>query len=203
MEAWAILRGYHRNLGQLPASICDWDAPVEKEDEGAEKGEIEGDLNGYVYGEDDGEDDEDVVVPGREANRCRSKVWYPKPSISTTKRPRRRPASYLIDQHGATNLIKKTIDFLKRKRPHHAHRLPKLKTTHHFYSWTRCRLSHGRLPFLPSAEPHVDHIRAVPASYDDADRMTRFGSFDTVLFLANPELQGLHRESAFYSQFPI
>jgi hypothetical protein len=203
-EAWALLRAYHRNLGQLPVSIRDRDAPMEAEDE--VEGGIEGEVNGYVYGESEGEGDDNnnnnnIVV--RRARGWdggnRGKAWHLAPTISITKRPRRRLASYLINQHAATNLIKDTITFLKRKWPQRAYRLPKLQETHYFYLWTRCKLSHGRLPFLPSAEPHVNHVRAVPASYNDADRMTRFGSFNTILFLAKPDTQGLHRKSKVFS----
>jgi hypothetical protein len=187
-EAWAILRAYHRDLGQLPASIRDIDAPMETDSE-------EGYEHSYIYGEgeNDVEADEDIVVHGRSRNGGDG-TWYPAPTVSLAKRPRRRPASYLIDKHEATNLLEDTLSFLRRRWPQRSNRLPKLQENHYFYVWTRCKLSHGRLPFLPSAEPHVDHVRAVPASYDNVNRMTRFGSFDSVLFLANSEGQGLHRK---------
>lgn len=63
----------------------------------------------------------------------------------------------------------------------------------------RCRLTHKPLPFLRSLEPHAERVRAFPSSWDDEGRMTRFGSFDTVLFSSpSPDAhEGLHRKISF------
>ncbi|KAB5587770.1 hypothetical protein CTheo_8789 [Ceratobasidium theobromae] len=200
-ESWALLHTYHRNLGQLPASIRDWDAPMKTDDEIDD--EMGGEVNGYIYGEDDDDDnaEEEVVVHGGGRGGGGGGVWHPTPAISIAKHPRRQPGSYLVDKHGTTNLIRDVTNFLKKKRPQHAHQLPRLDENQIFYLWTRCRLLHGRLPFLPAVDPHIDHVRAVPASYDDTDRMTRFGSFDRILFLVHKSSQGLHHKFNGYSWY--
>lgn len=191
MEAWAMFRAYHRDLGQLPASIRDRDAPMA---DGGE--EVVDDMSGYVDGENDGDDEPDnVEVTGRgEVRRERGEdglVWHANPWLESAKRPglRTKPASYLIDKHGTTNLIRDVKTFLKTISPHNA-RL-RLKESHRFRVWSRVKLCHSRVPFLPSAEPHVDHLRARPATRKD-----RADSFDTALFLTDPSAHGLHRKFA-------
>ncbi|KAG9088471.1 hypothetical protein FRC06_002015, partial [Ceratobasidium sp. 370] len=168
MEAWAFLRAYLHDTGVLLDSRF---AEIEsQEDEDAE------DQSDEVLGED-GDDSKD-------RGDGEDKVWYPKPTISIAKRPSigKKSVAYLMDKHGACDLIPATTRFL--------HELPNtglasdipLSAGDTFCVWTRCRLNHNRLPFLPSVDPQIDRIRTVPRLVDSEGRLKRFGAFDVVLF---------------------
>jgi hypothetical protein len=197
-ESWATLRAHLREIGRLPVNFRYGDDPVpeiaeEVEDEGEGEGEVE------VVAEGDSEC-AGVNVDQREDE---GPIWYPAPTITLAKRPPlgRKTAAYLSEHHGATDLIPATSRFLSRLLPNGA-RVP-LYADNKFKVWTRCRLSYGRLPFLRSVEPHKAQVRAAPGSWDDEGRMTRFGSFDVVLFTSAPDAQTLHRMLSPLSIFPL
>ncbi|KAG9081048.1 hypothetical protein FRC06_005882 [Ceratobasidium sp. 370] len=176
-EAWAFLRAYLHDTGLLPDprygdDSAEGNAAGGEVDDGDEEG-----GGGEGVGDDEGE------------------AWHPKPSISVAKRPTigKKPLAYLINKHKAQDLIAATSRFLRRHHP--GADLP-LDQQDLVPVWTRCRLTHKRLPFLPSVDPQLDRIRTLPPSVDSEGRITRFGAFDVVLFepTDNANENGLHRK---------
>ncbi|KAG9094615.1 hypothetical protein FS749_012136 [Ceratobasidium sp. UAMH 11750] len=182
-EAWAFLRAYLHDTGALPD-------PRYSEADGTEGNGAEGND---AEGEPD-EDDEDSEDDDGE-------VWYPKPTLSVAKRPTlgKKSLAYLIKNHGAEHVIPATLRFLNRlptTRP--GSDLP-LDRRDVVPVWTRCRLTHKRLPFLPSVGPQVDRVRTLPLSVDSEGRVKRAGAFDVVLFQpdnVDEGVSGLHRFQA-------
>lgn len=130
-------------------------------------------------------------------------IWHPKPMISTAGNGShvQRNGTALMTRYGATQLISATRRFLAE---HTSSRSGcPLKAKHVFYVWHQCRLEHGRLPFLPDDGPQVDTIRATPQIRDEYGRITRPGAFDTVLFVTNPDAQGLHRKYLFVLRLEV
>ncbi|QRW09681.1 hypothetical protein RhiLY_08680 [Ceratobasidium sp. AG-Ba] len=123
-------------------------------------------------------------------------IWHPWPKISTgsDRVSTKRSAADLINSHGAQHLIQATRRFLqdytgsKSLRPLHE--------KHQFAVWPRFRLEHGRVPFNPLDAAHKEAIRATPKQHDELKRITRYSTFDTVLFVSSPNLQGVHRYTA-------
>ncbi|KAG9083376.1 hypothetical protein FRC06_004560, partial [Ceratobasidium sp. 370] len=180
-EAWAFLRAYLHDTGLLPDPRFTEDDVVE--DDGTEDDDAEDELDGS-----DGEVGDE------------GEVWYPKPTISVAKRPTlgKKSLGYLINKHKAKDLIPATLRFLHRlptTRPGSDLPLDQLDIVP---IWTRCRLIHKRLPFLPSVKPQIDRVRTVPASVDCEGRVERVGAFDVVLFEPdnNNGTHGLHRFQA-------
>lgn len=205
-ESWAIMKAYLREIGQLPAT-CESsdDSIIEAEDNGQDDGECEvvagtgggdrdgnGNGNGGRNGGGNGGNGDNNGERGNAIGPGVVQTWHPAPTINIAKRPPlgKKPGTYLIEKHGATDLIPATIRFLDSNS-----RFP-LEPHHKFKVWTRCRLSHGVLPFHRPLGPYTEGVRAFPGSWDEEGRMIRFGSFDVVLFsseLRSGE-QGLQRE---------
>ncbi|KAG8778625.1 hypothetical protein FRC12_024886 [Ceratobasidium sp. 428] len=176
-EAWSLLRAYMHDTGLVPDPRFQ---AVEVDDEDDSDGEQE-DLAG---GTDGGQDE----------------VWQPTPTVQIAKRPSLGlsvRATYLINEHKATDLISATTDYLHSVAP----RRSAFPISHDtvFNVWRRCKLRHRRLPFDPVLAPQTDQVRAFKTSTDSEGRVSRAGSFDVVLFAPNsvdPRLQGLHRLEA-------
>ncbi|KAG8724120.1 hypothetical protein FRC09_000267 [Ceratobasidium sp. 395] len=186
-EAWSLLRAYLHDSGQLQDPRCkplDSAEDSDDEDQGDEVGGADG-------GEVDGDDD-------REAGK---RVWYPAPVVSI-KRPTwtKRTSADLANHHGAPDFISATRTFLSNFTNAPPGTLFPLTDHTRFKVWTRCKLIHKRLPFLPTMNPESDSIRARPPSFDHAGREKRAGAFDVVLYspidkdLSN--LHGVHRFQA-------
>ncbi|KAG8735173.1 hypothetical protein FRC10_010905 [Ceratobasidium sp. 414] len=179
-EAWAFLRAYLHDTGILPDPRFSDDSIENGSAEGEEE---DGDWEGGG-GEDAGDDE--------------GEVWHPKPTLSIAKRPTlgKKPLAYLINKHEARDLIPATLRFLRRlPTTRRGSDLP-LDQQDVVPVWTRCRLTHKRLPFLPSVEPQIDRIRTVLPSVDSEGRVKRPGAFDVVLFEPedNTGANGLHRK---------
>ncbi|KEP46441.1 putative Zn-finger protein [Rhizoctonia solani 123E] len=122
-------------------------------------------------------------------------VYYPSPEILTSKqRTECVTVEYLITAHCMPNLRENIATFFEAlDRPHPAiavHSDTKLDI------WTSARLFHQSLPFKPLEPLKIDKIRAYPAKVDSFQRVRRVSHFDTVLVLAYPEKQGIHRYRA-------
>ncbi|KAG8768820.1 hypothetical protein FRC12_005337 [Ceratobasidium sp. 428] len=189
-ESWALLRTHLSSIGVLPAepesSNLD-DEPGQHEDLSDNRCSKDGGRFETVGGVDKAETVNDWID---------GLIWHPKPLVSTAsdQAHTKRPGAYLISTHGAEHILEATRKFL------HAHtgsnsRRP-LDVTHDFLVWPRCKLEHGRIPFLPDDTPCIESIRATPESVDEHDRLTHHPTFDTALFLSNPKVQGLHRYMA-------
>ncbi|KAG8715977.1 hypothetical protein FRC09_016138, partial [Ceratobasidium sp. 395] len=178
-EAWVLLRAYLHDTGLLLDPRCDPIESDEPDDSTLEDETTEDNITGVENKEQDAGDD----------------LWYPNPAIAIAKRPAfaRRSGHQLIHQHHATDLIPATLRFLADKP------VPGLFLSEHaqFKVWTRCKLHHRRLPFLPSLDPQTDQVRARPGSVDDEGRDIRIGNFDVVLYSPHGEdvsdLHGIHR----------
>jgi hypothetical protein len=207
-ESWAILTAHLRERGTLPESFRKADAKAEvdvasiveaaKAAKAAKAAEAE-------MAEADEADEEEVpregeVREGDDGCDEGDKVWYPTPRITTAKRPNlsKKRGGYLIDKHSAVDLIPATREFVSGL-PNAPSSFP-LSADSVFNVWTRAKLHHDPLPFLASAGPHVDQVRASLASYDDEGRILRFGAFDVALFSPPPSTAhsdntyGLHSE---------
>ncbi|KAG9094384.1 hypothetical protein FRC06_010865 [Ceratobasidium sp. 370] len=158
-ESWVLLRAYLHDTGQLVDPRFD---PVDSEGETEEEEEEENTPEVEESDEDD--------------------MWSPAPAIMIAKRPAfaRRTGTALINTHKATDLIRATRRFLAPNAPPGSI-LPLSEHTA-FRVWTRCKLRHKRLPFLPSFDPPTDQVRAHPGSLDDEGRRVHAESFDVVLF---------------------
>ncbi|KAG9094850.1 hypothetical protein FS749_011715 [Ceratobasidium sp. UAMH 11750] len=173
-ESWALLRAYLHDTGQIHNGKI----------RGGDADEVEG-----------GEGEGDIVEGGEGDN---ADMWYPTPSISIAKRPSlgSRTGDYLIQKHGASDLIDTTKQYLAAFTDDPT--TLALSSRSKFKVWSRFKLRHPRLPFAPAARPQVDQVRASPVSYDDDGQMLRFSTFDVVLVALddNSEKEGLHRFQA-------
>ncbi|EUC66200.1 hypothetical protein RSOL_472470 [Rhizoctonia solani AG-3 Rhs1AP] len=119
-------------------------------------------------------------------------VHYPNPEIVTARRCGK-PVTidYIVKVHLATNLVDNVSTYLKQLDPN----LPTitLQPETELHIWTTARLFHLPLPFKPLEPPHIDRIRARPAKVNNLNRVQRVGNFDTVLVLAYPSREGIHR----------
>ncbi|KAG9078480.1 hypothetical protein FS749_009490 [Ceratobasidium sp. UAMH 11750] len=182
-ESWVLLRAYLHDTGQLLDPRFDEIDPVDEIDDDIEEEEGVGDeLEGEPDDVEDRSDEEEV--------------WYPTPSVWIAKRPAfTRRGVDLIAQHKATDLIPAIRRFLTSIAPPGTI----LPLTEHanFKVWTRCKLRHKRLPFVPSLNPQIDHVRAKPGTVDHEGREMRHESFDVVLFSPSNEdatnTHGIHR----------
>jgi hypothetical protein len=189
-ESWALLRAHMRERGLLPKSMQALD---EVGDGGNEDDEDDDDYDDGNDGDGDGD--------GEGEGNGEKDVWYPNPRITTAKRPGigKVTGRHLVDKHHAADLIPATRRFITQQ-PDAPTSFP-LSEESFFSLWSRAKLVHKRLPFLPSAPPQEDKIRALPSSHDDEGRLTRFGAFDVVLFsppsqTGNPH--GLRRTSPLF-----
>jgi hypothetical protein len=184
-ESWAILTAHLRERGVLPESFRTADAKTKTGE--AEQGSGAGAGVAVDDEEEETEPTSDSNAEDHEGDEG-DKLWYPCPRITTAKRPkhRKKQGAYLIDKHLAVDLIPATRRFISGL-PNAPSSFPLSKDSF-FDIWTRAKLKHDPLPFLPSAGPQVDQVRASVASYDDEGRMLRFGAFDIVLFSPLPSL---------------
>ncbi|KAG8738339.1 hypothetical protein FRC10_006967 [Ceratobasidium sp. 414] len=175
-EAWALLRAYLYEMGQLRD----------------EKGK-----RGVIVRQGDGDGEEDALGDG-DRHGDDEDEWYPTPLVSIAKRPSlgTKTGWYLIRTHGASNLISATINYLKTVTCDSA--ALALTENSKFKVWTCFKLRHAVLPFFPAIEPPVDPVRATPRSIDDEGTILHFGAFDVVLFTPDNinKMQGLHRFQA-------
>ncbi|KAG8714425.1 hypothetical protein FRC09_017655 [Ceratobasidium sp. 395] len=190
-ESWALLRTHLSSIGVLPAEPGSSSLDDEPEQDK--------DLVDNLPGKDGG----CFETVGRADSEPKSEdkwrdelIWHLKPLVSTASdhAHAKYPGSYLIDTHGAEHILEATRKFLYAHTGSNSRR--PLDTTHNFLVWPRCKLEHGRIPFLPLDIPCVETVRAAPASFDEHDRLTHYPMFDTALFLANPNAQGLQRYAA-------
>ncbi|QRV89199.1 hypothetical protein RhiJN_17217 [Ceratobasidium sp. AG-Ba] len=179
-EAWALLRAYMHDarLVMDPRFPDDWN---EDNDSGEdEPGDMVDGDSGRGHGDDP--------------------VWQPTPTIQIAKRPSlgaKVKGAYLINKHGATDLVPATIDYLRTLAPTRA-AFPISHNTA-FQVWRRCKLRHSRLPFDPALGPHTNQVRAFNTSVDSEGRVLRVGFFDVVLFSPNrgdTGQRGLHELEA-------
>ncbi|KAG8774623.1 hypothetical protein FRC12_001887 [Ceratobasidium sp. 428] len=195
-ESWALLRTHLSSIGVLPPEAKPDSLEPIIDDEQGQHEELGGDL-----GAKDGGVFETVKQAANGSAEVVQKwrddlVWHPKPMVSTASDAAhtKRSADYLIRTHGAEHLLEAVQDFLlartgsRSKRP--------LSEKDEFLVWPRCKLEHGCLPFVPTDLPVTQSIRAMPAARDAHNRITRYPTFDTALFVANPEVQGLQRYTA-------
>lgn len=110
-ESWVVLWAHLRKQGLLPASFrdaSDHGPDVEEEEDVVDNQDVGDGRNGENQG---GE----VDVNGEQDGR----VWEPTPTISIAKRPTlgKKQATYLIDKHGAVDLIAATNRFLSQRLP--------------------------------------------------------------------------------------
>ncbi|KEP46015.1 hypothetical protein V565_223910 [Rhizoctonia solani 123E] len=193
-ETWAIACARMYEAGLLPQSLrAHYESRGRVDYQPRSNGNFELD-------EDDGEDENEVegIVIGNAGTWMPGQIWHPAPSVYLAKTPpsgtRKVNGSYLAEVYGAVRIVEATRDFLSSIDPSY-HNLP-LDENSHFRVWSRFRLHHDRLPFLQSLPPRIDRIRAFPSQYDDYGAVTRQGYMDTILYLAEPEYQGLRRYRA-------
>ncbi|KAG9076009.1 hypothetical protein FRC06_009771, partial [Ceratobasidium sp. 370] len=157
-EAWTLLRAYLHDTGLL----------------------LDRRFTDLDDDDDDEREEEDVVEGDGEGNE--GGTWQPALKISIAKRLAlgTRDGHYLIDKHGAGNLIDATISYLQDNVPPGTS-LP-LFPDSRFKVWRRCKLHHERLPFYPALHPQTDQVRAFPWSIDEEGRILRPGFFDVILY---------------------
>lgn len=185
-ESIAMLWAHLREISQLPKSCEKHEVPV---------GETEREVFERNSGDDVWLDDDEEVGDCKACDRGAGQTWHPSPTIWFAKHPTlgKQSVAYLIDKHGAIDLISATQRYLAMHYPGYA-RCPLTETTR-LSVWTQCTLTHNNPPFLPSGSTHVDRIRVFPCTRDLVGRETRFGAFDTVLFESSATQDGLHRKS--------
>ncbi|KAF8601852.1 hypothetical protein BDV93DRAFT_509701 [Ceratobasidium sp. AG-I] len=127
-ESWAIMRAYLCKIGWLPATCESSDDPIiEVEDDGqddeecdvvskvgGEKGEGDSDSNGDGGGDGNSDGERgNAIVPEV------MQTWRPAPTIKIAKRPPlgKKPGTYLIEKHGATDLIPAVTHILTQLHP--------------------------------------------------------------------------------------
>ncbi|CAE6427749.1 unnamed protein product [Rhizoctonia solani] len=186
-EIWAIACARMYEAGRLPESL-------RGEYELRSRVEYLPRSNGNIEPEDDVE--VEGIVVGNSGAWTPGQIWHPAPTIYLAKTPpshtRKVSGTYLMDVHGALGIVQATRDFLAALNP--AHRRVPLDGNSNFRVWTRFRLHHH--PFLQSLPPRIDRIRAFPSEYDEHDELVRQGYMDTVLYLDDPNRQGLRRYRA-------
>ncbi|KEP48229.1 hypothetical protein V565_130300 [Rhizoctonia solani 123E] len=122
-------------------------------------------------------------------------AYYPSPNIVTSKqRTECVTVEHLITAHRMPDLRKNIAKFFDGlDNPYPRIDLP---SDTKISIWTSARLFHEPLPFKPLEPLKVDKVRAYPAKVDSMKRVRRIAHFDTVLILAYPEKQGIHRYRA-------
>ncbi|KAG8687662.1 hypothetical protein FRC08_011864 [Ceratobasidium sp. 394] len=185
-EAWALLRAYLHDTGQLPDEKNKGTVDSNKGEEDVTQCDIE-----------DNKDKEDIVG-GESGGDGGEGTWYPTPQIAIAKRPAlgTRTGTYIMSKHGASDLIPATVRYLSSVAP--AGTTIALSKHSKFKLWSRFKLRHPRLPFAPRVEAQVDQVRASPRLLDNEGRIIRFGAFDVVLVAPSDdsEAEGLHRFQA-------
>ncbi|KAG8722129.1 hypothetical protein FRC09_006757 [Ceratobasidium sp. 395] len=200
-ESWVLLRTHLSSIGVLPSNDKpDSLEPILDEDSGPQE-----ELRGNSGAKDGG-----IFETVKQAASVGSAevvqewtdnlVWHPKPLVSTASDAThvKHSGDYLIRTHGAEHLLEATQDFLLSHTGSRSRRPLNEKDT--FMVWPRCRLEHGCLPFVPTDLAVTQTIRAMPTAYDAFDRVSRYPTFDTALFVAKPEAQGLKSEFLYFSQ---
>ncbi|KAG8724785.1 hypothetical protein FRC09_014207 [Ceratobasidium sp. 395] len=184
-EAWAFLKAYLHDTGLMPdPRFTNSEGSGEEVKDAGDDGEVEAEADGGGEGGNDG-----------------GEIWYPKPRLSIAKRATigKKTLAYLVKKHGARDIIRSTEQFLRQLPTTRRGAFIPLSAQDRVPVWTRCRLEHKRLPFLPSTDPHTDRIRTIPQTIDREGRVQRVGAFDVVLFSPlcnNNHAEGLHRFQA-------
>jgi hypothetical protein len=148
---------------------------------------------------EDDEDDEDageeVEVGGEtEASDLPLEVEYPHPIHALAMWPTQKGLCErdLIDQYGASDLLPALKVFLGQSPC--GQRLFLLPSDL-FDVWHKLTLNHLPLFFAPDEPLHRDVVRAQPAIADGHGGLRRQPTFDTALFLKDPDAFGPHRKS--------
>jgi hypothetical protein len=144
--------------------------------------------------DDDEGDDDDVGVEGEPSpSDLASDIEYPNPIHALAMRPTRTKlcGSDLAEEYGARDLLPALKGFLGAAP--HGQRLF-LLASDFFDVWHKVTLNHLPLSFAPNEPLQRDVIRAQPATPDGRGGMRRQPTFDTVLFLNDPNAFGLHRK---------
>jgi hypothetical protein len=159
------------------------------EDEGDE-----GDDHDESDDHDEGSDDDNVEVSGELGpSDLASDIEYPHPihSLAMTPTCTKLCGSDLAEVYGTRDLLPALKAFLGAAP--RGQRLFLLGSDT-FNVWHKVTLNHLPLSFAANESLQRDVIRAQPAIPDGRGGMRRQSTFDTVLFLNDPDAFGLHRK---------
>lgn len=128
------------------------------------------------------------------SERQRSR-FYPNPDPRIAKTPTVEPlCTHLTDKHDTARLFPTITTFFKKLGHNLTNQDIELTRTLKFKVWYRFRLIHSPPPFKPTEGEKIDVVRAMPALFDQYNRLRRRAEFDTVLCLVHPLKTGLHRK---------
>lgn len=171
-------------------------------------GEGSGQGEDHGGGDEEDDDDEDCeYIQGQTTSSADQHTSFdPNWSIAIKPTAPHVNGNGIIQTYGAPNLDVNTNEWMQQATA--AGLLPEMQRVsrhHSFDVWHKFYLHHRPLHFDPDQPPHRDTIRAKPpgAVRVGSLRGAGLGTFDAVLFLAQPEKFGIYRKRIFIYLFPM